>query len=208
MQSGFWPFWKNFLHISFIWHGLYIVCDFHHPKRICKLLPQNPGRQKNCNNGPFHLTFLSLGFFICKSQTGAVNTKDRAEGIVSTWVRCVPQVDTTVPLQELLTDWNTFTLALPWMPLAYVDTLATPPLAPPWYFHNPAIYVTSRGFAEAGGVPRRVVKDSKIHGRLRTTMCLGLRQTTHRPWNTATLGSSYYPLTQRGKAMEELLASS
>ena len=67
MHSGFWPFRKNFLHVSFICHG-FIYRMWHSPSwKDSWAVAPNPRRQENYN-GPFHLTFPSLGFFMWKMR--------------------------------------------------------------------------------------------------------------------------------------------
>ena len=82
MHSGFWPFRKNFLHVSFICHD-FIYRMWHSPSwKDSWAVAPNPRRQENYN-GPFHLTFLSLPeswFLYVKNETSAVNAQDGADG--------------------------------------------------------------------------------------------------------------------------------
>lgn len=51
----------------------------HRQDRRHKLSPPSPCRQEN-HNGPFHSTLLCLCSFICETETGTVNTQDKAGG--------------------------------------------------------------------------------------------------------------------------------
>lgn len=181
MQSGFWPFWKNFLHISFICHDLYIECGIHFPKRIHKLLPKSLCRQEN-HDGPFHLTFLSLGFFICKNESSAVSNQAKSDGTAplcvipaaTDTVKCFP---TGCPTESPHCLWTLWT--------------CPPPAGPPRPLHNPAVYVSFQSFA---GCRRPTQKCGwrEINGSSHTMMCLRLKKTSKGWWDApglAILGS-------------------